>query len=126
MDLGAPAVAVTVVGDLSAHFSAHEFVDHESGHQLGPPDELVQVLEKIRALRPGPLQIISGHRCCAHNAAVGGASQSRHIHGDAADIPPGRATPNEAFECGAVGVGVADGWAVHVDVRPGGPAQWQY
>lgn len=114
------------VGDLSAHFSASEFADRSTGHRLGPPEELLQVLEKIRALRPGPLAIVSGHRCCGHNAEVGGAPQSRHIHGDAADIPAGRATPSEAFECGAVGVGVADGWAIHVDVRPGGRAQWRY
>lgn len=114
------------MGDLSSHFSTHEFVDHVTGHQYGPPADLVAVLERIRELRPGPLQVISGHRCCGHNAEVGGAGQSRHIAGDAADIPPGRATTAEAFEAGAVGVGTSDGWAVHVDVRPGPRAQWRY
>lgn len=117
---------MTAVGDLSPHFSAHEFVDHESGHRFGPPAELVQVLERIRSLRPGPLTIVSGHRCCGHNAAVGGAPESRHIHGDAADIPPGRATTAEAASAGAVGIGSKAGWAVHVDVRPGAPARWTY
>lgn len=114
------------MGDLSAHFSASEFADHTTGHQLGPPPELLGVLEAIRALRPGPLSIVSGHRCCGHNAEVGGAPQSRHIHGDAADIAPGRAYLSEARRCGAVGVGVRDGWAVHVDVRPGPPVTWNY
>lgn len=114
------------MGDLSSHFSAYEFVDHETAHQFGPPAELLELLEKVRALRPGPLAILSGHRCCSHNAAIGGASQSRHIAGDAADIPPGRSTVAEAFECGAVGVGEAHGWAVHVDVRPGPQVRWSY
>lgn len=114
------------VGDLSAHFSAHEFVDRVTGHRFDPPAELVQVLERIRALRPGPLRIVSGHRCCERNASVGGASQSRHIAGDAADIPTGRARPAEAYAAGAVGVGVRDGWVVHVDVRRGPRARWEY
>lgn len=93
---------------------------------MGPSDELVLVLERVRALRPAPLVVVSGHRCCAHNSDVGGARQSRHIAGDAADIPPGRATPQEALDCGAVGVGERDGWAVHVDTRPGWPVTWSY
>lgn len=114
------------MGDLSAHFDSSEFADRSTGHRLPPPADLVQVLERIRALRPGPLQIVSGHRCCEHNAAIGGANRSRHIYGDAADIPPGRATPQEAFDAGAVGVGVDGEWAVHVDVRPGDRVRWEY
>ena len=83
-------------------------------------------MEGIRALTGEPLAIISGHRCCEHNASIGGATMSRHIYGDAADIPPGRATLSQARRCGAVGVGVRDGWAVHVDVRPGPAATWEY
>lgn len=114
------------MGDLSEHFSVSEFIDRRTGHRYGPAAELVQVLERIRALRPGPLVIVSGHRCCSSNATVGGAAQSRHVAGDAADIGPGRATPAEAFSAGAVGVGERDGWAVHVDVRPGPRARWEY
>lgn len=114
------------MGDLSAHFSSDEFVDRRTGHRMGPPAQLVQVLEKIRALRPGPLRVVSGHRCCSSNVTVRGASQSRHIAGDAADIPAGRATPAEAVACGATGVGVRSGWAVHVDVRPGPVVRWEY
>lgn len=118
--------AVTAVGDLSPHFSSHEFVDKHTGHRYDPPAELLEVLENIRSLHPGPLVVLSGHRCCSTNADVGGAGMSRHIAGDAADIAPGRATPAEAAACGAVGVGEQDGWAVHVDVRPGAAARWSY
>lgn len=114
------------MGDLSAHFSRHEFVDRYTGHHFGPPRALVDVLERIRALRPGPLAILSGHRCCARQLADFDAPESRHIAGDGCDIPPGRATLRQARACGAVGVGVRNGWAVHVDVRPGPPATWTY
>lgn len=114
------------MGDASTHFSFGEFTDRATGHRYGPPAKLLDLLERIREVRPGPLRIVSGHRCCDHNAQVGGAGQSRHIAGDAADIPPGRVTPGEAFALGAVGVGERDGWAVHVDVRPGPAVHWRY
>lgn len=36
------------------------------------------------------LNIISGYRCAAQNAAAGGADQSRHILGDAVDLKVSR------------------------------------
>lgn len=48
--------------------------------------ELAQQLELIRAEVRGPVQVISGYRCEARNRAVGGAPNSRHLWGDAADI----------------------------------------
>lgn len=114
------------VGDLSPHFSSVEFDDRRTGHRMRPPPQLLVVLEGIRALNGRPLEIVSGHRCCSSNATVGGASQSRHIAGDAADIPAGRATVTQAAAAGAVGIGERDGWAVHVDVRPGPAARWTY
>ncbi len=114
------------VGDLSAHFSAWEFRDTRNG-QLGVVDHrLVHVLEAIRAGNGRPLRIVSGWRSRATNAAVGGAMNSQHLAGRAADIPAGRATVDQAAAAGAVGIGSRGGWAVHVDVRPGGPARWTY
>lgn len=114
------------MGDLSAHFSRSEFRCPHCGAG-GPTPQLLDVLERIRALRGGrPLRIVSGFRCVPHNAAVGGANSSRHFHADAADIEPGYVTPAEAHRCGAVGVGRAGKWAVHVDWRPGGPVDWVY
>jgi uncharacterized protein YcbK (DUF882 family) len=48
--------------------------------------ELAQQLEVIRAEARGPVQIISGYRCEARNRKVGGAPNSRHLWGDAADL----------------------------------------
>lgn len=110
----------------SPHFSPIEFRDKRTGQLKGPDPRLLEVLERIRALRPGPLRIISGYRSPETNKAVGGAPRSQHLYGRAADIPPGRATPAEAIRCGATGVGIKGQWAVHVDVRGGPCTTWTY
>jgi uncharacterized protein YcbK (DUF882 family) len=114
------------VGDLSPHFSRSEFRCRHCGRLEGPAIALVAVLERIRALDGRPLVVVSGYRCPAHNRAVGGAIGSQHTHGTAADIAQGRATSRQARAAGAVGVGSKAGWATHVDVRAGGPAEWIY
>lgn len=117
-----PAAASRPMGDLSPHFSQWEFRDHRTGTVLGPSPELVQLLERIRALDGRPLRVVSGYRTTATNAAVGGASNSQHLYGRAADIEPGRIKAAQALALGARGVGFnRDGWVVHVDVRPSAP-----
>jgi uncharacterized protein YcbK (DUF882 family) len=105
---------------LSEHFSTDEFG--------GPVTaELVAALERLRAARGGrPLRIVSGYRSEARNRAVGGARLSQHLTGRAADIPEGYATVHDAEHAGFTGIGSKGKWAVHVDVRPGGPARWTY
>lgn len=114
------------MGDLTEHFSSAEFVDRRTGCCPLPQPRLLEVLETIRAVQGRALVIVSGHRCPSTNRAVGGAPHSRHLYGDAADIPAGHATVAEALAAGATGVGERDGWAVHVDVRPGDPVTWRY
>ena len=48
--------------------------------------DLARALEVIRAEVRAPVQVISGYRCERHNRKVGGAVNSRHMWGDAADI----------------------------------------
>jgi len=48
--------------------------------------ELVRRLQKLRDEIGKPIVIISGYRCEKHNEAVGGAKQSQHLFGNAADI----------------------------------------
>jgi zinc D-Ala-D-Ala carboxypeptidase len=120
------------MGDLSAHFSASEFRCHGFGH-AGHPDHpttvlpaLVERLERLRALCGGrPLTIVSGHRCAWWNHRVGGAPLSQHVAGAAADLPRRYARFADAHTAGFTGIGLADGWAIHVDVRPH-PALWHY
>lgn len=105
------------MGDLSAHFDSREFAEHGSGKTITIDRRLVDVLERIRALRGRPLSIVSGYRSPTYNRRVGGAPHSEHIYGRAADIPAGFCTVEEAVACGARGVGYCGRWAVHVDVR---------
>jgi len=87
-------------------------------------------LERMRGALGHRLAILSGYRCPAHNAAVGGASQSQHMTGNAADVsvPAGHqpryvaaAKKVLAFRMG--GIGVYPGGGVHVD-RRGWVARW--
>ena len=121
-----PVVGGTGVGDLSPHFSLAEFADRRTGCAPLPQPRLLLVLEAIRARAGRPVRIVSGHRCPSSNRAVGGALDSRHLYGDAADIPAGLVNVDQAAACGAEGIGERDGWAIHVDVRPGPPARWSY
>jgi hypothetical protein len=54
------------------------------------------VLEPLRGL-VGPLRVNSGFRSPAVNAAVGGAQQSAHLDGRAADVVPVRMTCRDAM-----------------------------
>lgn len=119
------------MGDLSLHFSRSEFRCHgygKAGHpahvDLVDP-ELVRRLEVLRSTIGRPLTIISGHRCPWENRRVGGAANSQHLYGKAADIPSGYASVATAASAGFTGIGNRGAWAVHVDVRPS-PARWTY
>lgn len=63
------------------------------------------ILDRVRELWGGPLRVNSGYRCPALNAAVGGAPDSRHMKGEAADITTGSKDANRRLfriivECG--------------------------
>ena len=53
------------------------------------------VLEPARERFGKPIYVNSGYRCSIHNAAVGGASNSQHMRGEAADI---RCADNKRLE----------------------------
>lgn len=56
---------------------------------------LDNVLNPIAAKYPTPYSINSGYRCPALNAAVGGAKNSQHMRGQAADITCGSPAANK-------------------------------
>lgn len=113
------------MGDLSPHFSRWEFDSHD-GARAAPTRELLDALERLRAIVGHPLRIVSGYRSPAHNRAVGGAARSQHLYNRAADIPVLYATLAQARAAGFTGVGTRAGYAVHVDVRPGRNVGWKY
>lgn len=63
-----------------------------------PTDELVRTLVEIREHYDAPITIKSGYRCPTHNKAVGGASKSRHTHGDAVDFVVKGVATKEVFK----------------------------
>lgn len=116
------------MGDLSPHFSRAEFACKDGCGFGQPHPELVNRLEALRrALGGKPLRILSGLRCPPHNRAVGGASRSRHQSGEAADLVTGQVKERQARSAGFTGIGLKDGWVVHVDVRrTRDTVTWQY
>lgn len=114
-----------MMGDLSEHFSRWEFADRVTGQNRPVSLELVRKLEVVRALMGGrPLRIVSGIRTRSHNAAVGGARNSQHLYGRAADVPYGAVTRTAALKAGFRGIGFQGPYAVHLDVRPGPRAEF--
>ena len=90
--------------------------------------ELADVLDSARAHFNAPISIISGYRCPVHNSKVGGAKNSQHMQGIAADIKVSCKTPKEVYDYfeskfpNTYGLGLYKSW-VHIDVRQN-KARW--
>lgn len=106
------------MGDLTKNFSRSEFKCGHCGRLDVLNDDFVRCLQRLRDIVGKPLVIISGYRCCAGNASVGGTRYSQHLFGRAADIPAGYATARQCNRAGFSGVGLRAGKVVHVDLTP--------
>ncbi len=76
----------------SAHFSFTEFRCKCGGRftacaRIWIKREAIRQAENYRKALGHGVSIVSGCRCYGHNRHVGGASQSRHMVGDAMDFP---------------------------------------
>ena len=74
------------MGDLSDHFSRHEFACKCGCGQDTVDAELLVFLEKLRVYFDKPITINSGNRCRNYNERIGGAVSSQHMKSRAADI----------------------------------------
>ena len=124
---------------LSENFGMHEFVnpsdpERPSGTAVRYLMQLCEeVLEPLRKHLDKPIKVTSGFRSPAHNAAIGGARNSLHTTGMAADIAVGglaeqikvAAFLSKLPEVGGIGLYETKG-IVHVDIRPhaGIPTTW--
>jgi hypothetical protein len=130
-------------GRASAHFWFVEFASLTRGDCKGNgwievKKELARGLERYRRLAGRPVPIVSGFRDPGKNQCVGGASNSQHLYGNAADIPPVMALQRVRSLRVFSGIGVlrATGRVRHVDVRhvrpnptrgtPRNPTIWFY
>lgn len=119
---------------VSEHFTLGEFQSRDGADIVLIDDRLLAFLELLRRVLGGDLGratvgVGSGYRSAAHNRAVGGASQSRHTKGDAADVvckQDGKRIPGKLIcaLCAGLGFnGVAlnkgSGYSVHLDTYEG-------
>ena len=116
------------MGDLSANFSTHEFRCHcGCGGAIVQPS-LIRALEDVRHIVQTPITVVSGYRCHDHNTKVGGAKNSYHCQGLAADIKAADMAElyKAAVSVGSIkGIGIYlrdNGW-LHVDTRQS-EARW--
>ena len=98
-----------------------------NGFPVEPSEELLKVMDEIREEVGLPVRVTSFIRCKQHNANEGGASSSRHLYGDAADIQCSGKTPRQLYDLACKklpkgGVGLYS-WGIHVDTR-GYQARW--
>lgn len=122
----------------ATHYSEH-FTRRELDCHCGcdAPQVVEQNLARVAAslellrvkLGNAPLHINSGYRCPAYNQRIGGAKQSQHMEGKAADLSGRRTSPTAIYQAAetipafkAGGIGRYD-FFTHVDIRPG-PARW--
>lgn len=115
----------------TAHFNWSEFTDRVSGTFSGGKvgastvrENVRRLMYKLEALRKKlgniPITVNSGFRSVSHNAAVGGASNSMHLYGVAADLSAGvsnKTIYQRAETCGFSGLETYLEDHQHVDSR---------
>jgi uncharacterized protein YcbK (DUF882 family) len=102
------------------HFALGEFQSHDGTDILLLHPRLLDACAEVREHFDVPVRINSGYRTNAHNADIGGASQSKHLLGMAADLDVDGVPPNEVawfaadeLEVGGLG---RYGTFTHIDV----------
>lgn len=113
---------------ISPHFHRTEFACNCScGFDTVDVDTLA-ILEAVRTHFGKPVIINSGCRCPDYNAKVGGAPNSQHTLGRAADIRVQGVEPSDVYDWLAANFPTASlgryATFTHVDTRSHGPARW--
>lgn len=107
---------------LSENFTVKEFACKDGSDPVFVSTELVYLLQAIRSYFGKAVTITSAYRTPTHNKNEGGATQSQHLYGTAADIKVSGVTPKKVYEYANKlmpnrgGIGLYKTF-VHVDVR---------
>lgn len=121
---------------LTDHFSLKEFQSKDlAAFPSEVEDNLLELSENLEALRAHlgkPIIITSGYRSPSHNERIGGAKNSQHVLGKAADIKVEGYSPRVVYNMIELlikygkmkegGLGLYKSW-VHYDIR-GTKARW--
>jgi len=122
---------------LSTNFSLDEFASADgtapSGEVLKNLTELAKNLEVLRKHIGQPIRVTSGFRSREHNRKIGGATNSFHVLGMAADIQVSKMSPEQVAKAIELliaegkmkegGIGIYKTWT-HYDHR-GTKARWK-
>ena len=117
-------------GKCSAYFAFREFKSKGNGWIKIARMHAFR-LDRYRE-QVGPVSVVSGYRDPRYNAGLkGAATNSRHVHGDGTDVPGVRSQGQVRAMGLFTGIGTvrSSGLVVHVDSRPGDPANptlWYY
>lgn len=113
------------------NFKLSDFQCHceDCAHDPNRPHTKPEVMGAVQAIRDRlgqPLRVTRGVSCAAHNEAVGGAKDSRHLvqHADAVDLAVTNAHEAYLIVSAAIALGFFTvirvyPHHVHVDARPG-------
>ncbi|KAH0795631.1 DUF882 domain-containing protein [Histomonas meleagridis] len=112
---------------LSSHFKVREFRCKDGSDKIIISSDLVNLLEKIRNHFGKAVTINSAYRTASYNKKVGGATNSQHVKGTAADIVVSGVSPSTVYNYANSinpngGVGKYNSFT-HVDTR-GYRARW--
>ena len=108
---------------LSPNFQLYEFACNDKSDEVLVDDNLLEVLQQASNDLKRKITVTSGYRSKKYNDQIGGAKNSYHVRGQAADISIEGLTPWQValyFEHygnkKAKAIGMYDSW-VHVDTR---------
>lgn len=110
------------IGEKPTNFRPYEFACHNGADTIKVDGRLIKALQKIREHFGKPVSVTSGYRTEAYNKKIGGATNSYHVKGMAADITVTGVSNIEVAKYAATflkGVGLYNykGGFVHVDMR---------
>jgi len=124
-----PGLGLPIVGDLTQHFSRHEFACKCKCGRDTIDFLTLTLLEDVRDHFNQPITVHSAFRCPAYNAMVNGAENSQHLVGRAVDFVVTGVLPEEVASYlkwrypGKFGIGSYKSFT-HFDTRSGPAARW--